>query len=75
MVRSSNRRQEYVQAQRSGTEMEAWVIKQSRTWDDPTVSAGEIAEAFDLSRDEVVDRLIASEMIDGKQVGSEWIFW
>lgn len=70
-----NRRLEYERAQRYGTELEAWVIKQSRNWKDPTVTTSEVAEEFDLPRDEVVDRLMASTQIDGKQVGREWVWW
>lgn len=71
----ANRRLEHERAQRYGTELEAWVIKQSRNRDDPTVTTDEIPEEFDLPRDEIVDRLMASEQIDGKQVGSQWICW
>lgn len=71
----AKRRQAYERAQKFGTDLEAWVIYESRNWDDPTVTTDEIVEEFDLSRDEIVDRLMDSDEIDGKQVGSQWIWW
>lgn len=51
----SNRRQEYERAKKTGTQLEAWVIRQTSNWDPPVIAKDQIMEGYDLSSDEVLD--------------------
>lgn len=71
----AKRQMEYMRARRFGTDIEAFVIKQTSNWENPVISTEKIVDELDLSTDEVLDQLLESEIIDSKEVGDTFVFW
>lgn len=72
----SNRRLEYEKAKEFGDELDVFVKRQTGSWRNPVVSTAEVVEEFDMEKQDVLDRLILSERVMGKQVtDSVWVWW
>lgn len=72
----ANRRFDYNRAKRYGTEVDAWVVKQTGTWDNPVVSFETVASEFDeMNRKELREHLLTSEHLSNKEIGDTMVFW
>lgn len=72
----SNRRLEYEKAKEFGDELDVFVKKQTGSWRNPVVSTAEVVEEFDMEKQDVLDRLILSDRVMGKQLESgERVWW
>lgn len=72
----SNRKLEYHKAQEFGDELDEFVKAETGNWRDPIVSTSEVAEEFEMSEEEVIDRLKESELVMGREIESGiWVWW
>ena len=71
----NNRRLAYLRAKEYGDEVEEFVTRETGNWGNPVVSTAEVAEEFDLDEGEVVERLNASQFVNGKSVGETRVWW
>lgn len=72
----SNRRLEHWKAKEWGDELDVFVKKQTGSWRNPVVSTAEVVEEFDMEKQDVLDRLVLSDRVMGKQLESgEYVWW
>ena len=71
----NNHRLAHMRAEKYGDEVEQFVTRETGNWGNPVVSTAEVAEEFDLAEEEVVERLNASEIVNGKSVGETTVWW
>jgi hypothetical protein len=72
----NNRQLERYKAEEFGDELDVFVKEETGNWQDPIVSTIEVAEKFEMDKEEIIERLQKSDRVMGREIEDGiWVWW